>query len=64
MLVSENLDVLRRNGFELILGDSNEDTEDEQSEQVFLSAQPVSKDTVFDFRGEYVPVDRPSISPC
>jgi hypothetical protein len=52
VLVSENLDVLRRNGFELVVGGSIEIEEEENSsEKVYLCAQPVSKETVFDFRG-------------
>jgi hypothetical protein len=45
--VVENLEVLRQNGFDVSI------TQDESSDEarLALSAQPISKDKVFDFKG-------------
>lgn len=45
--------MLRKNGFELVIGDPNGGAGTEHAEKVYLAAQPISKETVFDFRGEY-----------
>ncbi|KAJ7202124.1 MutL C terminal dimerization domain-containing protein [Mycena pura] len=45
LLALENIDVLRRNGFEVVAG-----TETETAPRLALTAQPVSKDTVFDMK--------------
>ena len=44
----ENMDVLKANGFEVVI---DEDKPPGRGERVFLGAMPVSKDTVFDFKG-------------
>ena len=47
VLVVENIEVLRQNGFDVSV------TQDEETEEarLALSAQPISKDKVFDFKG-------------
>jgi hypothetical protein len=52
LLALENIDVLRQNGFEIIneVGDVSG-----QSRQLKLVAQPVSKSTVFDMKGRFLP---------
>ncbi|KAF8577108.1 hypothetical protein K439DRAFT_1365464 [Ramaria rubella] len=47
LLAIENIDVLHRNGFELII---NDDTHPGHGERVKLVAQPVSKGTTFDMK--------------
>ena len=51
MLAIENLDVLQKNGFEVILED-DEVSEDSQGSRLKLMAAPVSKNTVFDMKGK------------
>lgn len=46
----ENLDILKANGFEV---DIDEEMPPGRGERVKLVAMPVSKETVFDYRGEY-----------
>lgn len=49
ILAVENIDVLKRNGFEVVrLGGDDDDGEERR---LHLVAQPVSKDTVFDTKG-------------
>jgi len=48
MVALENLQILQQNGFEL---DVNEDNPVGQGSRLKLTAQPVSKDTVFDMKG-------------
>jgi hypothetical protein len=48
LLAIDNVDVLRRNGFEMEIDDSPPDG----GSRLKLLAQPVSKATVFDMRGE------------
>lgn len=62
MLAVENLDVLKLNGFELErveereeFGDEREDDSESVRMQLQLVAQPMSKDTVFDIKGN-VPI--------
>ena len=50
LVALENIDVLRQNGFEL---DVSEDRVPGQRMQ--LTAQPISKSTVFDMKGEFEP---------
>lgn len=51
MVARENVDVLRKNGFEInVVG--GDDGESEERERVYLTAQPISKSTVFDMKGE------------
>lgn len=45
----ENLDILKTNGFEVIV---DEDKAPGRGERIALSAMPVSKETTFDFKGE------------
>lgn len=45
----ENVDVLRANGFEVAV---DEEKAPGRGERVRLVAMPVSKETVFDFKGE------------
>lgn len=64
LIAVENMDILKRNGFEVAQLDSSADTtnmdhdeeegdeEGMQSGRLHLLAQPVSKDTVFDMKGE------------
>lgn len=49
IVAMENLDILRANGFEV---DVDEDQLPGRGERVKLVAMPVSKETVFDFKGE------------
>ena len=51
LVAIEKLEVLRSNGFEVSV---NEDAP--ARERVKLVAQPISKDTVFDFKGLWMPV--------
>lgn len=46
----ENLDILRANGFQV---EVDEDKPPGRGERVKLVAMPVSKETVFDYRGEF-----------
>lgn len=48
MLAIENMDVLKRNGFEI---DLDEDPAPGLAHRLKLVAQPVSKSTVFDMKG-------------
>ena len=48
MLVVENIEVLRQNGFDVSI--SQDESSDEA--RLALSAQPISKDKVFDFKGQ------------
>jgi DNA mismatch repair protein PMS2 len=50
IVAMENLDVLKANGFEV---DVDEEQAPGRGERVKLIAMPVSKDTVFDFKGEW-----------
>lgn len=55
MIARENIDILRQNGFEIAVKGGDNDVDDEESEvreRVYLVAQPVSKSTVFDMKGE------------
>lgn len=47
ILAVENIDVLKRNGFEVTRQSGHDDDEG----RLHLIAQPVSKDTVFDMKG-------------
>lgn len=47
----ENIEVLRQNGFDL----SVEQDEETEETRLALSAQPISKETVFDFKGQPQP---------
>jgi DNA mismatch repair protein PMS2 len=47
----ENLDILRSNGFEVEI---DEDQIPGRGERIKLSAMPVSKETTFDFKGEFL----------
>ncbi|KAJ7078992.1 hypothetical protein C8R43DRAFT_351185 [Mycena crocata] len=49
LLALENVDVLRQNGFEIDMQAGTE-TDEEQGPRLSLTAQPVSKDTVFDMK--------------
>jgi DNA mismatch repair protein PMS2 len=51
MVAIENLDVLQKNGFEVILED-DEESEDSQGSRLKLTATPISKNTVFDMKGK------------
>jgi DNA mismatch repair protein PMS2 len=48
ILAVENIDILKRNGFEVV---RKGDDEEEVEGRLHLVAQPVSKDTVFDMKG-------------
>ncbi|KAG1880998.1 hypothetical protein F4604DRAFT_1749317 [Suillus subluteus] len=48
ILAVENIDVLKRNGFEVVRQGGDDDDDDEG--RLHLVAQPVSKDTVFDMK--------------
>ena len=53
-LVQDNMEVLKRNGFEVGVEESVsiDDTDDDGGRTIVtLRAQPVSKETVFDFSG-------------
>jgi DNA mismatch repair protein PMS2 len=50
ILAVENIDVLKRNGFEVVRQGVDDD-DDEEEGRLHLVAQPVSKDTVFDTKG-------------
>lgn len=50
LVALENLEVLRQNGFEVDLQTTTDDTP-VQGPRLSLTAQPVSKDTVFDMKG-------------
>ena len=47
----ENLDILRSNGFEVLV---DEDQVPGRGERIKLSAMPVSKETTFDFKGQSI----------
>lgn len=49
LVAMENLDVLRSNGFNV---EVDEDLPPGRGERIKLLAMPVSKETVFDFKGE------------
>lgn len=49
MLAIENMGVLRQNGFEV---DVDDDTTSGLAHRLKLVAQPVSKSTVFDMKGQ------------
>lgn len=51
MVAIENLDILQKNGFEVIVEDE-EESEDSQGNRLKLTATPISKNTVFDMKGE------------
>ncbi|KAH7886658.1 MutL C terminal dimerization domain-containing protein [Phlebopus sp. FC_14] len=56
MLAAENVEILKRNGFEVSQMDESEHPspeEESMSPRLHLVAQPVSKDTVFDMKGTY-----------
>lgn len=53
IVAMENLDVLRANGFEVEI---DEDQPPGRGERVKLVAMPVSKETVFDYRGAWFAV--------
>ncbi|KAG8881023.1 hypothetical protein FRB98_004589 [Tulasnella sp. 332] len=50
MIARESTDVLRKNGFEIAVK-GGDDAESEERERVYLTAQPISKSTVFDMKG-------------
>ena len=50
LVAIENIDILRRNGFEIEIDDSGP----QGGHRLSLVAQPVSKATVFDMRGKYM----------
>ena len=64
LIAVENMDILRRNGFEVVqmggsadatqVGHDEEQADEEgmQSCRLHLVTQPVSKDTVFDMKGD------------
>jgi len=47
ILAVENMDVLKRNGFEVV----RQGDEGEEEGRLHLVVQPMSKDTVFDMKG-------------
>jgi DNA mismatch repair protein PMS2 len=47
ILAVENIDVLKRNGFEVV----RQGDDGEEEGRLHLVAQPMSKDTVFDMQG-------------
>jgi len=49
IVAMENLDVLQQNGFEVEVDES----EDSQGGRLKLTAQPVSKSTMFDMKGQF-----------
>lgn len=49
LIAAENTDILRKNGFEIVLKPAAPGERD----RVHLVAQPVSKRTVFDFKGQW-----------
>ena len=56
MLAVENMDVLRSNGFELEQIEEQHAGDEDETEsrmRLRLVAQPVSKDTTFDMKGEH-----------
>lgn len=57
MLAIDNIDVLRRNGFEVDTPDENWES-GQGRHRLQLVAQPVSKGTTFDMKG----ASRPSVS--
>ena len=50
IVAMENLDVLRQNGFEVEVDES----EGSQGSRLKLTAQPISKSTVFDMKGPFL----------
>jgi DNA mismatch repair protein PMS2 len=50
LVAMENLDVLRSNGFNVAV---DEDLPPGRGERIKLLAMPVSKETVFDFKGPF-----------
>jgi len=46
VLAAENIDILKRNGFEVV-----RQLDDDEEGRLLLVAQPVSKGTVFDMKG-------------
>lgn len=48
MVALENVDVLRKNGFEVV----SQSTDQDDSPRLALDSQPISRETVFDFRGQ------------
>jgi DNA mismatch repair protein PMS2 len=59
LLAIENVDVLRKNGFEVEVdgekevGSDSDDVAPAQGGRLKLTAQPVSKSTVFDMKGTF-----------
>lgn len=56
LVALENLDVLRRNGFEI--EEVGEEDGFRQSGRLQLMAQPVSKSTTFDMKGKFFSFSR------
>ena len=50
IVTMENLDILRSNGFEVAV---DEDKPPGRGERISLLAMPISKETIFDFKGQY-----------
>ena len=55
MIAIENVDVLRQNGFELDVDE--EGSEGSSGSRLKLTAQPVSKSTVFDMKGNLLSLE-------
>ncbi len=55
MVAIENMDVLRQNGFEVEDADDDEVQEMGSGGRLRLVAQPVSKSTEFDIKGQFLP---------
>ena len=51
LLAAENIDILRRNGFEI---EVNDDATPGEADRLCLVAQPTSKSVVFDMKGQVV----------
>ena len=52
LLAVENIDILRRNGFEI---EVDEDATPGEAHRLCLVSQPTSKSTVFDMKGQDIP---------
>ena len=55
MIAIENVDVLRQNGFEIDVDE--EGSEGSSGSRLKLTAQPVSKSTVFDMKGNLLSLE-------
>lgn len=52
MVATENIDILRKNGFEIEI---KEEEVHAGSPRLTLTAQPISKSTIFDMKGHSLP---------